>query len=152
MNDKADVKGLRLDVLHSGFRDSLSVTENKDHITLVGTVDTRPGQRFVVEPLTGDERGPFRPSDDAPAFALVIRTLFGGRDHLYLAPVTWSDEWSAYTLPRDTDGPWMASGAYAHGDARYNRLVGFHGYPFGVPVPLHDRHESWALYRSMSRD
>ena len=44
------------------------------------------------------------------------------------------------------------AGAFAYGDARWTRLTGDYGYPFGVPVPLHDRHESWALYRSMSRD
>jgi hypothetical protein len=146
-------KGLRLEVLHSSFRDALSMTENLDHVTLVGTVDTRPNiRRKLVEPLEGDERGPFTPSPDAPPVALVIRSLFGRFPHLYLSPVRWDASWERYVLPDDADGPWMASGAYAKGDSRWTRITAFYGYPFGLPIPLHDRHESWALYNSMSRD
>lgn len=147
------VRGLRLEVLHSSFRDALSVTENLDHITLVGTVDTRAREHKTrVEPLHGDERGPFTPNETAPAFALVIRTLFGGTPHLFLSPVRWDEVSGRYRLPTDTEGPWMASGAFAKGDSRWTALLRQYGYPFGVPIALHDRHESWALYNSMSRD
>lgn len=153
------VKGLRLDVMHSSFRDSLSLTETLDHVTLVGTVDHRgltarstPAKDVTLLPR--DYHSPFTPKDDAPAVALVIRTLFGGAPapHLYLSPVVWDAEREVYTLPTDSDGPWMASGAYAHGDSRWSDLLRGYGHWYGSPVGLFDRHESWSLYAALSSD
>lgn len=149
MTDLHPPKGLRLDVLHGSHRDALSVTENLDHATLVGTVDQRHRADAGVTLLGGDDRGPFTPSETAPALALVVRHIFGTSPHLYLSPVTWDEGSGLYRLPTDEDGPWMASGAYAYGDSRWSALMRRYGYP-SVPVPLHDRHESWALYNSMS--
>lgn len=76
----------------------------------------------------------FTPSEDAPA--LYLRD--DKKDYIYASPVE--------TGSQDEHGPYMFGGNFIYSSD--SRLAAISKYP----IPVHDRHESWSNYHSMSRD
>lgn len=130
------MQGLRLDIYRGPYGDCSAggISGRCKNVTLIGTLDLRNGgeQRMNrqwraanIEPLTGDSRGPFEVTDEAPAVVMVYRKPINGRPLVHVEPLEWPE------------GSWsMAGGTYVHGDSRFSDLAGFYG-----AVAFHDRFE-----------
>lgn len=133
--------GLRIELFHSQHASGAGPFGGAHQVTIVGTVDhVYPADlsKREVRPLSGDERGPFTPDDDAPAAVLVYRNM-GDERLVHVEPLHERGE--GFT-------PYMAGGGYAGtSDSRFRRLVGFYG-----AVSVHDYAETWKHYDSMTRD
>lgn len=139
---QGDTPGLLLSVLRKAGGDSTlgGVSSQHGNLTLVGTIRESRGSLVAhseVTPLPGTARR-FLPTSDAPAVALVVRTV-SGSVCLDLAPVEL------------VDGRWVRSrtgmfgGNYATGGAAWDDLLqSLLGYalPMGTPVKVHDRFEA----------
>jgi hypothetical protein len=90
----------------------------------------------VVTVLREDGKGPFNVREDAPAVRIVRRTIMG-KPYVHAEPV---DKPEGRVV-----GP-MSGGCYIVGDSTFQEYVGS---PY--PVPLHDRFETAAQYRELSR-
>lgn len=106
--------GLRVSVYKHGKYDCTlnGVSSRHDTLTLVGR-----------HPVTGEEiRGPFDPSDEAPAVKLQVK-MIGGEAYVSAVPVT----------PPDGKSWAMFGGNFIYtSDGRF---------PEKYPIPLHDRYE-----------
>jgi len=69
----------------------------------------------------------------------VVRRELWGEPHPYLTPLNWAIE-------KPASGPVMMGGNYANGDSRWHDW--FEHY---LPLPIHDRLETWEEYEMMSR-
>jgi hypothetical protein len=88
--------------------------------------------------------GPFDPTPDAPAVALLDGPLGTKR----IVPVLGdNDEGWQMVEPDGYCGPMMGGNYAATSDGRWSRAVGFYG-----AVAIHDRYETWEQYRALSSD
>lgn len=131
--------GLRVHRFPSEYASSSGPFGSARHVTVVGIVDHRyPADlsKREVQPLPEDERGPFVPSEDAPAAVLVYRNM-GETQLVHVEPLT---------VPAgETHTPWMSGGGYAGTtDSRWSRLIGFYG-----AASVHDYCETWQRYNEM---
>lgn len=138
--DPTTATGLRVNLYFSslGRGGGNSAFRDVDTVTVIGTINRikDPGNQTVM-PLTGDERGPFTPSDDSPAAVLVYRSPVGGTEPLVTV--------EPLVRPGEDRTGFMAGFAVADGDSRFSRLTGLYG-----AVKVHDYSETWAAYNRMS--
>lgn len=69
----------------------------------------------------------------------VVRRELWGKPEPYLTPLKWA-------IKKPTSGPVMAGGNYAKGDSRWKEWFGHY-----LPLPIHDRIETWEEYDALSR-
>lgn len=116
----------------------LSIYKDKGQDFSNGGVSSYTDQVTLVEGPHGEQvKGPFEPTEEAPAVKIVKKSV-GGRVSYSVQPVE---------APGDGT-PWMAGGTYVGtSDSRFSDLTGIYG-----ALSFHDRTESWALYNALSRD
>lgn len=68
----------------------------------------------------------------------VVRRMLFGEPHPYITPLAWAIE--------KPEGCVTFGGNYAVGDSRWNDWFGHH-----LPLPIHDRLDSWEAYESLTR-
>lgn len=137
-----EVKGLRASVLVSKHGDCSNegLSSRVSEVTVVGMIGERtasgPARPFELLP---EESRVFEASDDAPAVALVYRTIFG-KLYVHAAEVEQDGDTVKLVKRDDCVGP-MASGAMiSSSDSRFVMAAG------GDGVKLHDRFETVAQY------
>jgi hypothetical protein len=125
------------------------ITAKANAVTVTGVRDDRfrRGRELPpVRPLPSMSRV-FAPTDRAPEVTLVIRANGRGGRWLHLEPAGTTGQ-----PGNDADGPLMAGGNWAGtSDSRWSELIGG-GPGGGHPVSVHDRRETWAQYRALSKD
>lgn len=69
---------------------------------------------------------------------VVEERMSWGEKNVFLRPLEW-------VLNKPSDGPIMFGGNYAKGDSRWYDWFGHY-----LPIPIHDRKETWEQYERMS--
>jgi hypothetical protein len=112
--------GLRVDIFRSDYRSTLNLFDGVDCLTITNA------------------EGPFAPAPNAPA-ALLVSGAFG-------EPIIVPSE-----IPANMAGPMFGGSYAATSDSRFGAAMkAVTGKSIYGALPIHDRVEDWATYRSMS--